>query len=128
MFRSVPALSLLAFLLSISPAYPLTVEEILALKKAGVSDETIQMLLEREHEDRSAAEHLGTCTTPDGRVIRSTGKRHWPLSLPESYQGQYPIGVYPFINLTPPKGEDRKSPLQNPNPYPLPEGEIPSPP
>ncbi len=105
--QSALPLGFLAILLNISPAYSLTVEEILALKKAGVGDETIQMLLEQEYEERSAAEHLGTWTTLDGRVIRSTGKRHRPLSSSEVYPGQYPVGVYPFIDLTPPEGRNQ---------------------
>lgn len=102
MFQSGLLCSVLAFLLSSVSAYALTVEEILALKKAGVSDETIQRLLEQEHEDKAVAEHLGTWTTPDGRVIRSTGKRQWSLSPPDLYQEQYPLCIYPFIKLTPP--------------------------
>jgi hypothetical protein len=94
--------SLLVFLLSSIPAWALTTEEILALKKAEVSDETLQRLLEQEHEDKLLTEHLGTWTTPDGRVIRSTGKRQWSLNPPELHQPQYLIGVYPFIQLPPP--------------------------
>lgn len=82
--------------------WALTVEEVLSLKKAGVGDETIQRLLEHEHEDKFVAEHLGSWTTPDGRMIRSTGKRRWPLTPPALSQGQYPIGVYPMVPLPPP--------------------------
>lgn len=101
--RAVPwgcAISLLCF----TTAWALTVEEVLALKKAGVNDETIHRLLEREHEDKFIAEHLGAWTTPDGRVIRSTGKRRWPLTPPELSQGQYQIGVYPVVPLPSPWG------------------------
>lgn len=95
MFRRVLPLTLLGFLFSILPAYPLTVEEILTLKKAGVTEKTIQMLLQREHEDVSAAERLGIWTTRDGRVIRST-----PPSSCDSHHAHYPISVSPFIHLT----------------------------
>lgn len=96
------SLGLLAFLAIPSPVYPLTVEEILALKKAGISEKTIQMLLEREREDRSA----GTWKTTDGWVIHSTdiGKR--PSGVPEQRQENYPICVNPIIpfNLPQPSG------------------------
>ncbi|MCS6927395.1 MAG: hypothetical protein NZ578_16005 [Candidatus Binatia bacterium] len=89
-------------LLYCTPAQALTVEQVLALKKAGVSDETIQRLLEHAREDKLIAEQLGTWTTQSGRVIRSTGKRRWPLTPPELHQGQYPIGIYPFLSPPPP--------------------------
>ncbi len=79
----------------------LTVEEILALKKVGVSDETIQMLLEQEHLGRAPADYLGTWTTPDGRLFRSTGKRPRPASPPIESS---PPSIYPFVDLTPPEG------------------------
>lgn len=67
-------LAALASLMALSGSHALTVEEVLALKKAGVSDATIQMLLEREERNSFAAERLGTHVTDDGRVIRSTGR------------------------------------------------------
>ncbi len=56
-------------------AFALTIEEIMKLKKAGVSDETIQLLIKTEHEERERqrrydpARMVGSkeITLPDGR-------------------------------------------------------------
>ena len=87
----------LAFLtlVAISPAYALTVEEILALKKAGVSEETIQMLLEREREERAMALRAGTWKTGDGRVVYSTEGN---ATASQPYQEVYPLCIYPQID------------------------------
>ena len=65
-----------------APSGALTVEEILLLKQNGVSEETIQMMLQNEIQTRSlqnsAAEQamsIQTITRPDGRsaIVYSTG-------------------------------------------------------
>lgn len=65
-----------------APSGALTVEEILLLKQNGVSEETIQMMLQNEIQTRSlqtsaAGETMGihTITRPDGRsaIVYSTG-------------------------------------------------------
>ena len=65
-----------------APSGALTVEEILLLKQNGVSEETIQMMLQSEIEARSlqnsaAGQTMGiqTITRPDGRsaIVYSTG-------------------------------------------------------
>ena len=90
-------LLLIAFLtlIATSPAYSLTVEEILALKKAGVSEETIQMLLEREREDKAMALRAGTWKLPDGRVVYST---EGGSTSTQPYQEVYPLCIYPQID------------------------------
>ena len=94
-----------AVLAGAGAARALTVDEILRLKKAGVSDETIQMLIEQEYEEKAAADYLGRRETPEGTVIRSTGKRPRPASPPPAPGGgYYPGGVYPFIKVAPPGG------------------------
>ena len=82
--------------LAVSSSYALTVEEILSLKKAGVSEETIQMLLEREREDKAMALRAGTWKLPDGRVVYSTEGNP---SSPQQNQEIYPLCIYPQIDV-----------------------------
>jgi hypothetical protein len=90
----------------------LTPEEVLKLKKAGVSDETIQLMLEQEHDRRIpsdmveqgyATDRIGTWKLYDGRTITSTGKRQLPLHYPTEYppSAPYTPNVYPYV-VTPP--------------------------
>ncbi|HEY2990958.1 MAG TPA: hypothetical protein VGL11_24815 [Candidatus Binatia bacterium] len=95
LLRACVPLSALLFLAA-APAYALTVDEILALKKAGVSEETIQMLLEREREDKAMALRAGTWKTGDGRVVYST-EGNAPSAQP--YQEVYPLCVFPQIDV-----------------------------
>lgn len=99
------------------PALGLSAEEILELRRAGVSDATIRQMLENEHqqtrarqearipdeqvEQSYANEHIGSWTTKDGRRVFSTGKGDYPNhafdpTIP-SNQPQYPIGVFPYV-------------------------------
>jgi hypothetical protein len=85
------------------PASALTVEEILSLKKAGVSEETIQMLIEREREDRAMALRAGTWKTGDGRVVYSTERN---ATTTQPYQEVYPLCNYPQIDA--PRRREKK--------------------
>ena len=58
-------------LLSFAPAHALTIDEIIKLKKAGVSDSTIELLIERDGSPRAA----GTWRTKDGWIIHTTEVR-----------------------------------------------------
>lgn len=95
----------------------LTAEEVLQLKQAGVSDETIQQMLENERQkneqqaadvpsamkqDEFANDHIGTWTTSDGRVVLSTGKADpqkdvFDPTVPQSGADQMPMNVYPYV-------------------------------
>lgn len=109
----------LASLLLAVPAFggTLTADQVLELRKSGVSDETIQKMLENEKqamkdkqadrvpdsmvEQSYANEHIGTWETKDGRRVYSTGKGDYPNhafdpTIPSS-QPQYPVGVYPYV-------------------------------
>jgi hypothetical protein len=88
---------------SVAPAYALTVGEILSLKKAGVSEETIQMLLEREREERALALRAGTWKTGDGRVVYSTEGN---ATTTQPYQEVYPLCIYPQIDA--PRRREKK--------------------
>lgn len=90
-------LSLTILALWASPARALTVEEILALKKAGVSEQTIQMLLEREREEREAAERSEAWRTPE---------TDYP-DYRQDHPQENPWCVYPEIRLLPPSRRSR---------------------
>lgn len=104
---------LLLFHLRPHLALALTPEEILKLKKAGVSEKTIQMMLEQERdrqippnmtEQGYATDHPGTWKLQDGRTITSTGKRQLPLHYPTEYPPPAPYApdISPYI-FTPPR-------------------------
>ena len=95
--------------------FALTPEEVLKLKKAGVSEETIQMMLEQEREGKVpptmveqgyATDHPGTWKLKDGRTITSTGKRQLPLHYPTEYPppAPYSPNIYPYIAPPPISG------------------------
>src|SRR6266436_4850059 len=103
-----------ALLLGASTAFSLTPEEVLKLKAAGVSETTIQLMLQKEHEDKIpsrtleqgyATEHMGTWKLQDGRTITSTGKRQLPLDYPTAYppDSPYTPNVYPYVVIPPPE-------------------------
>ena len=98
-------------------AETLTPEQILELRKSGVSDATIRQMLENENqamkdkqkdrvpddmvEQSYANEHIGSWTTKDGRRVFSTGKGDYPNhafdpTIPSS-QPQSPVGVFPYV-------------------------------
>jgi hypothetical protein len=104
MFRFILAVMTWLLLLSVSlPSLALTPEEVLQLKAAGVSEGTIQLMLENERERKLspslleqeyAAEHPGTWHLRDGRTIHSTGKRQLPLHYPTEYPPTPPYPPY----------------------------------
>ena len=71
-------------------SHAVTVEEIIELKQAGVADSTIELLIERSGDARSA----GTWKQ-DGWIIHSTESRFPEKSRFEPHHGTYPITVYP---------------------------------
>lgn len=98
-------------------ARALTADEILQLKQAGVSDDTIQDMLQNERmkqqqkaadapsaameQDKFANDHIGSWTTSDGRVVLSTGKADPQKdfadpTIPNSNADQQP-NVYPYV-------------------------------
>lgn len=106
MSKKVLFFGLLALLVSSSSLYPLTVDEVLALKQAGVSEQTIQMLLRREREEAGAAGRLGILRPQNGWIIHATPRTEWP----DGYfvHDPFPVHVYPFVEFTfPPRGRPR---------------------
>ncbi len=53
-------------------AYALTPEQVIQLKKAGVSEETIRVMIQQEKEGRTPYDKMGVTETQDA-VIYSTG-------------------------------------------------------
>ncbi|HEY3302981.1 MAG TPA: hypothetical protein VGL70_05535 [Candidatus Binatia bacterium] len=96
-FARMLILGLPALLGLAAPAYSLTVDEILALKKAGVSEETLQMLLEREREERLTAQRAGTWKLADGRTVYTT-EGAAPNST-EYRQEVYPLCIFPQVDV-----------------------------
>jgi hypothetical protein len=79
------------FLLLSTIAQALTVDEIIRLKQAGVSDSTIELLIKADGDNRSA----GTWKTKDGWIVHTTETREPAISPDNRYQTDYPIAVYP---------------------------------
>ncbi len=88
------ALNILAWLLILGGlAEALTVDEIIRLKQAGVSDSTIALLIKGEGDNRRA----GTWKTKDGWIVHSTDTRD-----PKCYDHfdspvSYPFAVVPRV-------------------------------
>ena len=81
-------------LISVGIAQALTVDEIIKLKQAGVSDETIQKLVESEGTSKGA----GTWRTKDGWIVHTTETRA-PRFLPSNeIRADYPLTIYPWIH------------------------------
>jgi hypothetical protein len=117
--RSIALALLLATTLAPRAAQALTADQVLQLKQAGVSDATIQQMLENERvkEDQQhgnapsaamanqkfANDHIGSWTTSDGRVVLSTGRADPQRDMfdptvpqnPNDYSQQ--MNVYPYV-------------------------------
>ena len=89
-------------LLSISAAQALTIEEIIKLKRAGVSDSTIELLIKRSGDPRSSGGWK-----QDGWIVHSTESK-FPDTEAEILQPGYPITVYPQVFGGPRHGQGRK--------------------
>lgn len=108
----------LLLLCSAGAARALTAEEVLQLKQAGVSDDTIQDMLQNERQkeqqkaadapsaameqDKFANDHIGSWTTSDGRVVLSTGKADpqkdvFDPTIPQNSGAATPLNVYPYV-------------------------------
>jgi hypothetical protein len=68
----------------------LTVDEIIKLKQAGVADSTIELLIKRGGDARSAG-----VWKQDGWIVHSTESRFPDEPRFDSYYGDYPLAVYP---------------------------------
>jgi hypothetical protein len=89
--------SLLAILfscwLSTGIASALTVDEIIKLKKAGVSDSTIELLIERGGDAHSAG-----VWRQDGWIVHTTSRRASSYEQVPYHYG-YPVVVYPHVSV-----------------------------
>lgn len=95
-----------ALLLLATAADALTVAEILALKKAGVSDETLQMLIERERDEKIMVLRAGTWKLSDGRTVYATEG----LPNADAEPPVYMPCIYPSVDvpLRPPRSDPKK--------------------
>jgi len=96
-------------------AFSLTAEEVLKLRAAGVSDETIQKMLDQESDGQVpssmvdqayATKHMGTWNLPDGSVLYSTGgvrpPRNPTIDQGDYWGGQAPYSINPYVFVPPP--------------------------
>jgi hypothetical protein len=77
-------------------ANALTVDEIIKLKQGGVSDETIQLLIRRDSDDRLS----GTWKTKEGSIVQSTEFGHARKTAEadcQKYYPLYPLEIYPQV-------------------------------
>ena len=81
--------------MSFVPAQALTIDEIIKLKKAGVSDSTIELLIERDGSPRAA----GIWRTKDGWLIQTTEVREPRPYANYDSRNSYPIFVEPNVSL-----------------------------
>ncbi len=83
---------MISYLLGSSTAQALTVDEIIKLKRAGVADSTIELLIMRTGDTRT-----GGVWKKDGWIIHSTATRFPDASRFEPLYGSLPMAVYPQI-------------------------------
>ena len=90
----VTLLALGLLFMSVASGQALTVDEIVKLKQAGVSDATIDLLIKRGGDARSAG-----VWKQDGWIIHSTESRIFDAPNNEYYQDGYPLAVYPQFSV-----------------------------
>ena len=84
-------------LLANGPAYALTAMDVLVLKKAGVGDDTIQMLLEADRDSRAVADRIGHYRTSDGWLVHTTPDSQSADISPANFYGTSPLCISPTI-------------------------------
>jgi hypothetical protein len=87
---------LVSLFFSFETADALTVDEIIKLKQGGVSDDTIQLLIRRDSDDRLS----GTWKTKDGSIVQSTefgNDRKTVEAECQKYYPLYPLQIYPQV-------------------------------
>jgi hypothetical protein len=99
--------------LGAASAHALTVEEIIRLKKSGVADSTIELLIEKNAEENRRAGVIRR----DGWIVHTTDTREpQPVWIDDySYGSTYPTAVYPWV-----RGERREFERGVQRPVPLP--------
>jgi hypothetical protein len=80
------------FWLCAAPSDALTVDEVIKLKRAGVSDSTIELLIQRSGDARSAG-----VWRQDGWIVHSTEHKFPDTPQVQIYPGGYPMAVYPQV-------------------------------
>ncbi len=85
--------TIVAALFFANAARAVSVEDIIKLKQAGVSDLTIELLIKRGGDARSAG-----VWKQDGWIVYSTESRFPDDPRSEVFQSEYPITAYPQIS------------------------------
>ena len=93
--KSLKFLLVLGLPLLASATHALTVDEVIRLKRAGVSDSTIELMLKGDGDSRSA----GAWKTKDGWIVHTTETRERTTYSDENYYDRHPIAVYPNVFL-----------------------------
>ncbi len=94
--KSLKFLLVLGLPLLASAAQALTVDEVIRLKRAGVSDSTIELMLRADGDARSA----GVWKTRDGWIVHTTETRESATYSGARYHDHRdPIAVYPNVFL-----------------------------
>ena len=86
-------LLLMGLLLLPAMAQAVTVDEIIKLKRAGVADSTIELLIEKD----AVREKRAGIIRRDGWIVHTTDTRETEPVLGENYGTAYPIEVYPQV-------------------------------
>ena len=91
-------------------SHGLTVDEVIKLKQAGVADSTIELLIKRGGDARSAG-----VWKQDGWIVHSTESRFPDELRIDPYYGDYSLAVYPEFS----GGRDhrRKQPFKPVKPF-----------
>lgn len=76
----------------VSATYALSVDEIIRLKQADVRDSTIELLIKRDGDARSAG-----VWKQDGWIVYSTESKFPDTPSLKKYRSDYPLTVYPQI-------------------------------
>jgi hypothetical protein len=84
---------LMGLLLLPAMAQAVTVDEIIKLKRAGVADSTIELLIEKD----AVREKRTGIIRRDGWIVHTTDTRETEPVLGENYGTAYPIEVYPQV-------------------------------
>ena len=91
-------------------SHGLTVDEVIKLKQAGVADSTIELLIKRGGDARSAG-----VWKQDGWIVHSTESRFPDELRIDPYYGDYPLAVYPEFSGG--RNHRRKQPFKPVKPF-----------
>ena len=83
----------IGFLILPAWAHALSADEIIKLKRAGVADSTIELLIEKD----AVQQKRSGIVRQNGWIVHTTDTRETAPLLGENYGPAYPIQVYPQV-------------------------------